>query len=273
MKNSAFIRFFTCFPKLFAAGFIYSVCLAAFSALFVLIGYLLGFNNIVIWGLGIIPSAPLLAGLNMVIRKTAAEKTDIEFSKVFFGAVRDNYKAFLLHGFVIYLIVQCTFFAILYYGVMAYQNITYASILTIYMLFTAILVTAMFYVALMSITYELRLRDVYKNAFILTFGKILRNLGAIALVLLVSATAFFAILYAEGPLRWTAVGLVFLLCPLIICYIAVSIISKGVQESVGSFIPEPEPEEDESELQNAIKSADGDSDYVYVNGKMVKIDK
>ena len=47
-SNSAFARFFTEFPKLLLAQLINAVAFAVFTALFVLIGYLTGFNNIIV---------------------------------------------------------------------------------------------------------------------------------------------------------------------------------------------------------------------------------
>ena len=73
-SNSAFARFFTEFPKLLLAQLINAVAFAAFTALFVLIGYLTGFNNIIVWCLGIIPSMPFFAGLVMTVRKIGIEK-------------------------------------------------------------------------------------------------------------------------------------------------------------------------------------------------------
>ena len=52
--------------------------------------------------------------------------------------------------------------------------------LMIYVLFSCVLFIALFYLPLMSVTYHLRLRDLYKNAIMLVFGTILRNIAALA---------------------------------------------------------------------------------------------
>ena len=62
-SNSAFARFFTEFPKLLLAQLINAVAFAVFTALFVLIGYLTGFNNIIVWCLGIIRQCRFLQDL------------------------------------------------------------------------------------------------------------------------------------------------------------------------------------------------------------------
>ncbi|MCH5298699.1 MAG: DUF624 domain-containing protein [Ruminococcus sp.] len=273
-NNSAFARFFRYFPKLFSAGLLYSVPLAVFVGIFILIGYLTGLNNIILWGLGIIPAAPMLAGLVMVIRKIAIEKTDVRLFDIFLTAVKENLKAFLLHGVVMYLIISCTFFSLLYYGSLARTDIVYGYILTIYVLFTAILLIMMFYIPIMSVTYELRMWDIYKNSFLLVFGKILRNLSALALVLIVSLAAFSAIVFLSGVWLWVVVAVIVLLYPLLFFYITISVISKGLQDAVGSFTnPLPSDSDDSEEVKEAICNAASDSDYVYVNGKMIKVDK
>lgn len=82
-SNSAFARFFTEFPKLLLAQLINAVAFAVFTALFVLIGYLTGFNNIIVWCLGIIPSMPFFAGLVMTVRKIGIEKRTYRLQKHF----------------------------------------------------------------------------------------------------------------------------------------------------------------------------------------------
>ncbi len=272
-KGCAFLNFFRYFPKLFAAGLMFSVPFAVFTAILALIGYLTGFNNIILWGLSVIPASPMLAGLAMTVRKIAIENTDVELIPTFREVVKENFKAFLLHGVVIYLICACTFFSVLYYGSMAAVNAMYASTLTMYMLFTAVLVVVMFYVPIMTVTYELRLRDIYKNAFLLVIGKILRNLIALVFITLLSAVAFFGIVLTNGVWLWITVALIVALYPMMFVYISISVISKGMQESVGSFVNPVKAEVDDSKaVAEAVSSAEG-SDYVFVNGKMIKVEK
>lgn len=274
INQSAFIRFFNRFPKLLLAGLMYSVPLAAFTAIFVFISHLTGFNNVIVWGLGIIPSTPFLAGLVMVVRKYAIEKLDVPVISTFFTAVKENLARFILHGVVIYAILSCSFFAILYYYTLSADDPVFGSVLTIYLLFTALLIVMMYYVPIMTITYELRLWDIYKNSFLLIFGKILRNLVAFAAVAIVTGAAFLAIIFSNGIMFYITAGIVTALYPLIICYIVNSIIAKGLQETVGYFVginSEKELTVDDLEHEKEVLAkADNTSDYVFVNGRMVK---
>lgn len=113
MKNfnqSSLARFFTRFPKLLFAGLMYSIPFAVFSGIFILISFLSGFNNVILWSLGIIPAMPFYSGLVMVIRKISVEKEDVNVFKTFVQAFRENLKKSIFNGFVAYLIVACSFF-------------------------------------------------------------------------------------------------------------------------------------------------------------------
>lgn len=276
-SNSAFVRFFTRFPKLLLAQLINASFFSAFTALFVLIGYLTGFNNIIVWCLGIIPAMPFFAGLVMVVRKTGIEKKDVPVVSTFFSAVKENFKAFLLHGAVTYAIIACSIFAFIYYFSLLNESLIYGSMLTVYVLFSLILTSMMFYVPIMSVTYELRIRDIYKNSFILVFGNILRNIFAMLLFIAVSLVFILWIAAAEGAMLVAAIVAAVIIYPLLSVYGVNAIIAKGLQENVGSFTggPAAVPDEFEEKVekileQQAIEKADSSSDYVFVNGKMIK---
>lgn len=275
--NSSFARFFTKFHKIFPAALINTLAFGIFTALFVLIGYLTGFNNIIVWCLGIIPSMPFFAGLVMIVRKIGIEKKDVPIIKTFFSSVKENFKAFLLHGVVTYIIVACSIFAFMYYFSLINESLVYGSMLTIYILFSLILISMMFYVPIMSVTYELRIIDIYKNSFILVFANILRNIFA---MLLFIAVSFFFVLWtaaSEGIMLVVAIVVSLLLWPLISAYGVNTIITKGLQENVGSFTGgsafvsnEFEEKVEKALEKQALEKADSDDDYVFVNGKMIK---
>ncbi len=273
-NDSSLARFFTRFPKLLLAGLLFSVPFAAFSGLFILISYLSGFNNVILWSLGVIPSMPFYSGLVMVIRKYSVEKQDVNVFSVFVQAFKDNFKKSLFNGVIAYLVVACSFFAILYYGTLAQSDMVFGYVFTIYIVFSIALIIMMFYVPLLTVTYELRLRDIYKNSLLLIVGKILRNLAALVLLAIVSAAVFLGLIYSSGIMFGIVVAVSVILYPMIATYIIVSVIAKGVQESVGYFTGENveyvETEEDLKREKEAIQNADSDDDYIFVNGRMIK---
>lgn len=276
-SKSAFARFFTEFPKLLIAQLINAGVFALFTVIFVLIGYITGFNNIIVWCLGIIPSMPFFAGLVMIIRKIGIEKKEVPVVKTYFNAVKENFKAFLLHGVVTYAIVACSVFAMMYYFSLMSESLVYGSMLTVYVLFSLILTSMMFYVPIMSVTYELKIWDIYKNSFILVFGNILKNILAMLFFIAVSLCFILWIAAAEGVMLVIAIIAAVIFYPLISAYGVNAIIAKGLQENVGSFTgssayvdKEFEEKVEKIAEQQAVERADSNSDYVFVNGKMIK---
>lgn len=271
-KQNAFTVFFTKFPQLMLAGAIFSAFFAAFMSLSILAGKLTGFDNILVWGLGLIPSALFLPGLVMVIRKYAIEKSFVPVVPTFFKAVRDNLKDFIFHGFVIYIIFASSFFAILYYYSMAQSDIVFAYVLVIYVLFTAIMILMLFYLPLMAVTYELRWRNLYKNSLLMIFGKVLTNILAFVIVGVLVTAGIFLLVFTDGAGRILSIIFLTAFMPLIISYIVISMISKGMQENVGSFVnvlAAPKNELSDEEKQTVSK-ADSEDDYIFINGKMIK---
>lgn len=277
-KNSAFARFFTNFPKIMFANLLYTIPSTICFAIFGLIGYLTGFQNVIVWFLGIIPAYPLYAGLVMVIRKIAVEKENINVLDTFKTSVKDNWKTFLINGIITYLIVTLSVFAILYYYSMASVSAVYSALLTLYLFFSAMLMATMFYVPMMNITYDIKLLQVYKNSFILVFGKILRSVLTLLAVAVPTAVAFFAIMLTSNVWLLISGILVSLIYPLFYTYIVVSIISKPLQEAVGSFTKKDDryvvlPKERDIEKEKKLMDENKDSEYVFVNGRMIKKDK
>lgn len=270
-KQNAFTVFFSQFPRLMLAGLLFSAPMAIFMGLSVLLAKLSGFDNVLVWGLGVIPASVFLPGLVMVVRKYAVEKSFVTVVPAFFSAVRENARDFLLHGAVTYLILTSSFFALLYYFTQAQSDIVFAYVLVIYILFTAVMLCMMFYVPLMSVTYELRYRDIYKNSLLMIFGKIFVNLLTFIITGVLVGGAVLLLVYTDGVWRWVTLGLLALFMPLLICYIIVSMISKGLQENVGSFTPAEPPKAELSEEEaQTLGEVASEEDYIFINGKMVK---
>ena len=258
--------FFKKLPQLLLAGVIFSAALGACMGLSILFSLLTGFNNVLVWGLGVIPGTIFYSGLVVVIRKYAIENDYVPVVRTFFTAVRENWKVFILHGVISYLICACAMFAFMYYYIQAQTDVTFAYILGFYGFFTAALLIMMFYAPLMSVTYELRWRDIYKNSLLLILGKILRNLIALVMIVAAVAIAVLGFVYAEGVWKIVLGVLIAAVYPMIITYIEVSMVSKGLIESVGDFV-DPVKEE---VIAAPLVTENTEDDYIFVNGRMIK---
>lgn len=272
-SNSAFASFFKYLPKLITANFLFSIPLAVFTAIAIFIGWICGFNNIIIWCLGIIPAFPFYSGLVMVVRKYAVEKDNVKIFDTFKKAVKENWKQFLFHGLTTYLLIACTTFALLYYYSLAKTDTSFGGVFTLYILFSILLIMMMLYVPVMSVTYELKIKNIYKNSFLLIFGKILRNIIALISISIPTFIIIIAVMLTDGVWFVITGTLAILIYPLFYSYISIGIIAKGLQDAVGSFTPDtkkPQPvviNDHERDIANH-----SESDYIFINGKMVKKD-
>ena len=271
-KNTSFALFFRKFPRLFAAGLIFSAFAALFMSLSVFAGTATGFSNSIIYCLGLIPSCFFLPGLIAVVKKYLVEKSFVPVVNTFFTAVKENFRQFIPHGFVIYFVVSCSAFAMIYYSMGAKMNYAYNVVLIAYAIVALVLITAVFYLPLITVTYELRLRDIYKNSFMLVLGALPRNLAALAYAAALSFSALFLYRSAGGAARYTALGFIAALYPLLLCCGVIPLISKGMTDNLGeikSSDPKPKPVITEEEKETVI-NMNSNGDYVFVNGKMIK---
>ena len=109
-------------------------------------------------------------------------------------------------------------------------------------------------------TYELRWRDIYKNSLLLILGKILRNLIALVMIVAAVAIAVLAVVYAEGVWKIIVAVIVAAVYPMLITYIEIAMVSKGL-------IDNPIKEE---VVDTPIVTENTEDDYIFVNGRMVK---
>lgn len=282
-QETALSVFFSQFPKLLLAGAMFSAIATIFMTLTIGLSGILagvtgiaGFNSIFLWALGIIPTTIFYAGLVKVVRKYAVEKEFVPVVPLFFKTVKENVKGFLVNGIIVYLVTSCSFYALLFYFSLMEVQQAYGIVLTVYSFFTVLLIIMLFYVPLMSVTYELRYRDVYKNALYLAFKKIGTNLLTLLMAAVFVVGGVAAVLFLHGTWKIVAAVLAIALVPLIVSYIVVSMISKGVQENVGYFVKSKmhrnqaiaqEAAEEPAIERNLENSED---DYIFVNGKMIK---
>ena len=256
--------FFRKLPQLLLAGVIFSAALAVCMGASIAFSILTGFNNVLVWGLGVIPGTIFYSGQVVVIRKYAIENEYVPVVPTFIAAVRENWKVFILHGVISYLICSCAMFAFIYYFIQAQTDVTFAYILSFYGCFTAARRIMMFDAPRRSRTYERRWRDIYKNSLLLILGKILRNLIALVMIAAAVAIAVLAIVYTEGVLKIIVSVIVAAFYPMLITYIEVSMVSKGLIDSVGDFV-NPVREE---VADVPIVTENTEDDYIFVQGRV-----
>jgi len=288
--------YFSNFGKFTLLNLIFFVPLAlSFAIFFFLCKFLAPQAIMLILPLGIILAAPFYSGVVVVSKGIYFGEITFGILGEFLKAVKENFKAYILHGVVAYIaFVGC------YHGIVIYKHLASTSPV-FYVMFFISLVLALFLlfmlfgVTLMSAFFDLKLKDVYKNSLLMTFGELKLNLFA-TLGIIVSLAVLSLPLMLFGILSnfWgetISVVLVSVYAVLLVALILPSVVSSIVTAAVYpdmkrvitgeakaniEAIRKEEQEETESKKTPDFSDIDKDSlmksggEYVFYNGKMIK---
>ena len=166
------------------ADYQYSVLVVTFD---LFIRLIISYLFMTLWGMG-----PATAGITYILRKFAREEHAWLWSD-FKSSFKNNFKQSLI-VFVIDIVV----FLLLYTAFVVYSQMTGAlSMLKYFIVVIAIIYTIMhFYIYPMMVTFDLKLKDLYRNALIFALGKLPSNLFILVILLLIHVgSAFAAVVY------------------------------------------------------------------------------
>lgn len=245
-------------------------------------------------------AAPFYSGVVMSCKNIYFGTLKLGVFKEFIKSVKGNFKAYILHGAVAYIaFVGC------YHGIVIYYNLARSSWIFYIMLFVSVLLALFFLFFLyglfmMSAFFDLKLKDVYKNSLLMTFGELKANLfatlgiAAYALVLFVPVGAlsfFYALLSQELVtcliLGYIAFAVIFL-APSGISTIVIAAVYPNMKRVITgeaqAALAASQSSEDEDEIYDdtaegeyaAMPQVDVEAllkssgDYVYYRGKMIK---
>ncbi len=233
------------------------------------------------WLLAVVPLpcillSPFTAGLTMITRNFAREEHSFIWTD-FMKATKNNLKYFLLNGVLCYFVYVILTFAVSYYYNMLYQGWLYyiplGFTLVVFILFTF----AQYYLPILFITFDLKFKQAYRNAFIFAALGMGRNilltllfiaLVAIALLVPVAYPIVLAVLFL------LAVCILFAFISFTISFVTYPLIKKYM-------IDKPQAADQKQEEQIADTSladytdfseddAEDDEEYVYINGRLMK---
>lgn len=218
--------------------------------------------------------APFIAGLTFITRNYVREEHVFLFSD-FKEAVLANWKQFLIHGGICYVLSSVIIFCIqFYYTLAASQEKLFMIPFGISVAVLLIFVFMQYYIPLMIITFDLSLKQIYKNALIFAIVGLWRNILLTAVFGVILFLNYF--LYYLYPLPVLLIGGFLVLC------LAFSVSSFFINFTVYPLIEklmikpvlQPENQEDEPEKRGE-ESPDSntpaaENEYVFYNGKLVK---
>lgn len=285
-------RYFTNFHRILLTNLLFAVPSAVFfGAFYYLSNSLFKGTVAAVVLLSIIPMFPFYAGVVMVCRNIARGDSDVKVVREFFSAIKNNFLHFLVHGAVIYVVTTLSVLSISLYvsmlsaGWFFYALLFFCIIVVLFLAYTA------FYLPLMSITYDLPLRYIYKNSFLMSFGEFKNNFFATLALAVVLGICFTVTIFAQTQtvlmiilsVMWAV--LIPATCTFMIVFFIydgmTNIIrdkeelSRELTESIDKQIAErkkelnpAQAEEDFSDIDvSTLKDTD---DYIFHNGRMVK---
>lgn len=231
---------------------------------------------------------PLNAGVTKVTRNIARGDTVTEVFKLFADAVLNNFRQFIIHGLFLYLFVAIGAFTFSFYYSSAMVMGGVMIILLIAAVLIALVVLMMFfYIPLMTVTYDLSVKDIYKNSVLMAIGEIKVNLAALFAILILTAVCTTPVMILGG-IKWLSLGfalLVFLLIyPASCTYASTYLVNRnmvlllsGEGDKVHSTKNAEErlaklrqSRENELEGLDIEKLRQSKEEYIFHNGKMMK---
>lgn len=283
-----FEKLFANFGKIILTNLLFAVPSAlVFVVLYFLSQAFFGGFYLLFFSIAIVLLYPFYSGVVLIARNITKGDSDIKVVSTYFSAVRHNFLTFLLHGVFVCVATILSYFALSVYG-----HLLSVSWIMYVLLFFCILVVMMalytsFYLPMMSLTYDLKLRYIYKNCFLMSFGEFKHNFFAtLALAVFggicLTATAFLpstTVLIVVLAILWALIiPTVATLCYVFFVYDGmVAIIenkdASGRDKQDGASAVKDKPvfkPEDEDYSDIDIRQLRDTDDFIFHNGRMVK---
>lgn len=241
-------------------------------------------------------ASPFYSGVVLLSREYSQNKSPRNVLKTYLKAVRDNGPRFICYGALLYVAILGCYFGVRVYITMAasYSGFFYVFLFFIFLI--ALFFLFFFYaVPLMTVSFELKLKDVLKNSALMTFGEFKNNFFSTIGLIIFLAIALFPFLvipYLVSVLSVERVKLLLVLylgisfgmlipapCAMIIShYLYPNMRTVISGEGVPTFEPTSQRNSITSENKETtptpeeiaeLSKGDGD-EYIFYQGKMIK---
>ena len=280
------------FPKLLLTNILFAVPFALFSVGFYFLSLNFKLYSIMIMLLTVIPVMPFFAGVTLVTRNMVRGDSQIPVFSAFLHGIKENGLKFLLHGFALYAAILFSYFSITMYANMGSQNVMFYSVMAISIIISVLFLFIFFNLPLMTVTFDLSVKDIYKNCALMSFGELKNNFLALIGVVLLGVFCLSFLLFS-GTALWViilTIVFIYLLIPAVMSFI----INYAVYKDMMTLLLSKEDKKKELEKEILYKknpnlkkqeeaqkfnedfadieideTANGD-EYIFHNGKMIK---
>ncbi|HCA04494.1 MAG TPA: hypothetical protein DEO32_01210 [Ruminococcaceae bacterium] len=288
------------FPKLVLTNLLFGVPLAAFFAIFYMISLIPGLPPAVVMLIRlitIIPAFPFYAGVVQVTAHLVRGERDFRVAADFFAAVKENFARFLVHGTVLFAAVIFSYLSIVFYAAMLPKSPIMFMPMIISILVAVFMLFMFFYLPSMTVTFDMPMKSIYKNSFLMSFGELKKNIIALLGLLflfVISSTFLFACMGNPTAIMIVTAVLVIAIIPSVASFIinsavyermynmvidnseAITDIDQKIAETEKKREPKKlDTDSIKNEFNEKLKSfeidenADGD-EYLFFEGRMLK---
>lgn len=287
------IRFFSGlfknFGKLLLTNLLFALPLVLFTGAFYFVNVLTGAN---LWFIALLPIIfvfPFLSGVTLITRNIVRGDKVNPVIKNLINGFKNNFLMFLIHGIVLYCAIFFCYSSITLYWQLGVENGIFYIPFGIVVVISVLLLFMFYNIPVMTVTFDLSLKSVYKNSFLMSFGELKNNFFAtlgLFLLFIFCATVFFT---APNATVLIIVSLVVsvLLVPSLASYIINFYVYKDMENLL---VNKSEISDDlKSQIENQKKGInasktnekpdfstldldekkDGE-EYLFFNGKMIK---
>ena len=243
--------------------------------------------SLVISMLTVVICYPLYAGVTLVTRNLGRGE-DVKVLESFFGGIADNYKKFLVHSIILYFILTIGIFSFTFYSRMAVAlgGIMYVLLITMILIALWLMFT-FYYVPLMTVTFDLSLKNIYKNSALMALGELKVNFVTLFSVLIFTAICATPLIFSAG----NAVAVIVITAVMLIAVYPASyslVTGFFIQETMMMMVTGrgdevhdiKSTEEKLAKLRNETKDdlenidiekvKNSREEYIFHNGKMIK---
>ncbi len=230
----------------------------------------LAFLNLlyILFCIPIVTIGPATAGMVKVLKNFSQETHAYVFID-FWDSFKKNFKQSFIVGIVNILIVLCMVAGFIVYPTLAKQSgniIWYILFITVASV-SLVLMMMNFYIFLMIVTTNIKLKDIIKNSFVLAFVEFKKNLLTVFIIVITLAISTVLVIFYSNFLIFMLFGPLTTL-GLLVCYNCHPVIKKYVIDPYYEQIGEENPED-----KLLDQSDDKDVLFKDMGGKEAKVER
>lgn len=230
----------------------------------------IGFLNLlyILFCIPIVTIGPATAGMVKVLKNFSQETHAYVFMD-FWDSFKKNFKQSFIVGIVNILIVLCMAAGFIVYPTLAKQsgNIIWYILFIAVASISVVLMMMNFYIFLMIVTTNIKLKDIIKNSFVLAFMEFKKNLLMVVIIAITLAISIILVIFYSNFLIFMLFGPLTTL-GLLVCYNCYPVIKKYVIDPYYEQIGEENPEDKLLE-----QSDDNDVVFKDMGGKEAKVER